>query len=220
MLRRAIMAGNGNTDPYWANVVTLHNFPGADGYVGTTDATGKGWSAAGFEVDTSLGYNAGLFSATIGLEAGGHSGWAMGTGDFTIEAWIYPTTVSGDRAIFAAIGNGGAAFGITGGKLHCGPTGVSYGLLGATTVSTGGMVHAAVCRQSGTKRIFLGGIIDASGSDTYNYVQSGAMIGANRIPPSASVGRFAGWMRAVRVTKGVARYTANFTPSAAPFPTS
>lgn len=212
----------GETDPYWANVVSLHNFPGPDGSTTFIDATGKTWTlTGGADIDRSLGYNAGEFNGSTGrISSASHADWAMGTGDFTIEAWIRPASVTGDRNIFGVNVSGGVSFGLTAGKVFCGPTGVSYGVTGATTLSTNVLAHVAASKESGTMRVFVNGVLDASGSDSRNYGQAAAMIAANQIPPAAATGFYAGRIRAFRVTKGVARYTAGFTPPGAPFPTS
>lgn len=209
------------TDPFYANVVSLLNFPGADGSTTFIDATGKTWTATSAEIDTSLGYNAGLFNGSDArITSPSNADWSMGTGDFTIEAIIRPSAVTADRSLFGVTASSGLSFGLTDGKLFCGPTGVSYGPIGATTLALNTPVHVAASRASGTMRVFLDGVQDAAAADAYNYVQASAMIGANQIPPASAVGFYAGWIRALRVTKGVARYTSGFTPPSAPFPTS
>lgn len=210
----------GPADPYWSNVVSLHNFPGADGSVVFPDEKGKSWTVSGPQIDTSLGYNAGLFDGSNDhLLSATHADWAMGTGDFTVEAWVRPTSVSGDRNVFGVNVSGGMSFGLTGGKVFCGPTGVSYGPIGATTLSINTLYHVAACKASGTMRVFVNGAVDASAADSRNYAQAAVMIGANKIPPAETVGFLAGWIKAMRLTKGVARYTSGFTPEASPWPT-
>lgn len=210
------------TDPYYANVVSLLNFPGADGSTTFTDAKGKVWTPQGSaQIDTSLGYNAGQFPGSPSrLDSPTDADWAMGTGDFTVEAWIRPSNLSTDRNIFGVNVSGGLGFGTTSSALFCGPTAVSYGVIGSTGLPLNTLVHVAACKASGTMRVFVNGVVDGSGADSYNYAQAEVMLASNRVPPSAATGYLEGWIRAFRLTKGVARYTANFTPPTAPFPTS
>jgi hypothetical protein len=62
---------------------------------------------------------------------------------------------------------------------------------------------------AGTTRGFLNGSLNASG--TYNVGNNGStgLILGSR---NASGNYFNGYMQDVRITKGLARYTANFTP--------
>lgn len=215
--------GTASVDPYWANVVSLLNFPGADGSTTFTDAKGKIWTAAGTaQIDNSLGYNAGQFtSPPAWIASASNADWAMGAGDFTIEAWIYLPPMAGDRNIFNVNIANAISFGLTGGKIFLGSNSVSYGVIGATTITASTLTHVAASKSSGTTRIFVGGTVDATGADAYNYVQSSASVAAGSNNSGVNfTGYLGGWIRAFRLTKGVARYTANFTPPSAPFPTS
>ena len=54
-------------------------------------------------------------------------------------------------------------------------------------------------------------------TDTLNYIASPVRIGDGNdgVSPTAS---FSGYIDDFRITKGIARYTSNFTPPTAPFP--
>jgi hypothetical protein len=76
----------------------------------------------------------------------------------------------------------------------------------------------AVSRNGSTLRIFINGVArftNASFSGTFaNVTNKPFSIGAQ---PDIGTGAFAGYIEDVRITKGVGRYTADFTPQAVPY---
>lgn len=151
--------------------------------------------------------------------------WNFGTGDFTIEAWVYVTgnaAVNGgsirDGMIFAVgsssrytidFGVGGNAT-TTGAGVWC-SNGIGAGAFGNTAVPKNTWVHIAASRSAGVLRLFQDGVKTkevavaiALGSTEPAYIGGG--------PVSAYPDYFPGRISDLRVTKGVGRYTANFTP--------
>lgn len=225
--------GGGGSDPYIGNVIALFNMGGADGSTTFTDATGRSWTThGGAEIDTSLGYNAGLFPAAGGgyLTATTDTGTALGTGSYTIEAWVYITAYKSALApIWDTLPVGGAGarnnstvfFIASTGKLVAFSRGSSYAQSsGAVPLNT--LVHIAESRDgSGAIRHFIGGTLDGSvGVSAVDDNQGGLNVGVLGDSAGNTAAHFRDWLVALRVTKGVARYTANFTPPSAPFPTS
>ena len=136
-------------------------------------------------------------------------------GDFTIEWWDYPNSVTGYRPIFECRGGIGFypyIFGIWDGKLDflCGASRLTTT---TTTVSTGAWKHRAFTRQGSTIMAFSDGIKDATTTSEGGTISPGAnpIIGAN-----LDGSYFSGWMYGLRFTK-VCRYSANFTPPTAAF---
>ena len=94
---------------------------------------------------------------------------SFGTGDFTIEAWIYPTSVP---SVYAALID--ARSGVNVNPWACGlrPVGgvlkpdmyVAAAYTGSTTVPLNTWTHFAVSRASSTLRIFVNGTLDTSWS--------------------------------------------------------
>jgi len=151
-------------------------------------------------------------------------GFQFGTGAFTMEAWIY--LISKPKNVAAVIATNTASFGagsyyfvVDGSnKLQFGGSGVST-LLSTSTISTGQWYHVAASRSGTTTRIFIDGTLeDTEASDTtsYNYSTNNLLIGRNGWDSSSNQG-FYGYIDEVRITKGVARYTATFTAPTAPF---
>jgi len=148
------------------------------------------------------------------------------SGNFTVEFWMYFSNKSGYQSI-ASLGYTTAAAGQwliqTGngdGKIvWYGPTSPISDT--GATVNTGQWYHIAIVRNGTTTTIYRDGTSVGSGSDTtdYNppttaqfYIGGGSSTGFNNY-------YFNGYIDDLRITKGVARYTANFTAPTAPFPT-
>ena len=153
----------------------------------------------------------------------------VGGGAFTIEAWVYLTGVQTQTygyqiaGTYPASGNGWAIVinRSAGGEgiawANGSPVGiqVSYN----SYLNTNQWYHIAIVRTStasnGTK-IYLDGVAVATGTDATNdAVLQTLYIGSQG--PSACF--WPGYIDDLRITKGFARYTANFTPPALSLPT-
>ena len=136
------------------------------------------------------------------------------TGDFTIEGWLYTTTVAaGSRTICATRTS---ASDTTAGRFTFGvSTAALYFYSASATVVSGGTVvantwtHFAVTRSSGSMRLFLNGTqVGSTTSYTSTMPASLALtIGAT----AAGTESWSGYIDELRITKGYARYVANFT---------
>ena len=142
-------------------------------------------------------------------------------GDFTIEMWVYPTAATTYRILLDSSANGTA--GATMNEMWLYPNGAGCRLdwyvagavilTGATVISLNTWTHIAVSRSGNSTKSFVNGVVDQSVTTVYTpsvgypwYVgdrQAGA--GSGQYP-------YAGYIDDLRITKGYARYTANFTP--------
>jgi hypothetical protein len=144
--------------------------------------------------------------------------FAFGTGDYTVEAWVYFTSITTTdlQIIFLSGSTGGNNFyfHIDGNQISVG-TSAAFISNQATSFSTATWYHVAACRYSGTLRLFVNGVqIGSSVSDSTNWISAGsARIGANE----AGTQTVFGYINDHRVTKGLARYTTNFTPPTTAF---
>jgi hypothetical protein len=139
-------------------------------------------------------------------------------GDFTIEAWIYQTT---NPVYYGIFGNGDypstaqITFTVTWGNVQLfmsNGSGWAVTLISTAAIPLFAWTHVAVTCSGSTFTIWLNGV--NSGSTTYS--------GARATPePTTVIGRlypgindyyFAGNMSNLRVVKGTALYTTNFTP--------
>jgi hypothetical protein len=141
----------------------------------------------------------------------------FGTGDFTIEFWLYLNSTSNQTFIDCRPGSSGDYilfdYNTTSKlRLFVGSTTV---LSGKTLVS-GQWYHIALARSGSTVKYFVDGTQEASATMTTSILSaSNPYIGSNYVPGdylNAYIDDF-------RVTKGYARYTANFTAPTAAFPT-
>ena len=143
----------------------------------------------------------------------------FGTGDFTVECWIYLNAINRVNGIWT---NGPAAAGsfgfyvTSGNKLEASYYGGAT-VTGATSLAVNTWYHVAVSRSGTTNRVFLNGTQDATNTSSNNNTTSKCMVGNSFTDQPDSPN---GYIDDLRITKGVARYTTTFTPPAAAFPTS
>ena len=86
---------------------------------------------------------------------------------------------------------------------------ISYG----TMPTTGTWTHIAITRSGTTARMFYDGTQVASATTAHDFVDAAFYIGQD-----GGSNAFIGYIDDLRITKGYARYTANFTPPTAAFP--
>jgi hypothetical protein len=142
--------------------------------------------------------------------------YAFGTGDFTIEFWLYVNTVFGTQIVYDCrpTGTNGAqpiVF-VDAGVVKFQHTS-SVRITGPSLV-TGTWYHIAVARSGTNTKMFVNGIQGGSTytSDTTAYTNSSQrpIIGVDAA--NTSINPLNGYIDDLRITKGVARYTANFQP--------
>ena len=81
----------------------------------------------------------------------------------------------------------------------------------APTISTGSWIHLALVRQGGTVKLYVNGTADAtSGSTSGNVHRTDDMWFGDQQTGGGNAPQY--YMDDLRITKGAARYTSNFTP--------
>ena len=139
---------------------------------------------------------------------------AFGTGDFTIEMWVYFNSVTGGCTLYDARDSGnslGPYIGIDGGSL-----GPYFHVSGAnrilgTALSATTWYHIAVSRGSGSTKLFVNGTQSGSTyTDANNYIAGIPTVG-NNSSGGGGTNYLNGYIDDFRITKGFARYTANFS---------
>lgn len=220
-------------DPHFASVGALLHFEGTDASTTFTDVKGKTWTAAGnAQIDTAqfkFGAASGLFDGTGDwVSTPNHADWNFGSGDFTVECFARFGSVSGSNKHILGHYNPSP-----GDRMWLMQYVVGTGLLftvsfnGAATLSaaTAGVLstntwyHLAATRSGATLRVFVNGVVGATtqnlGANSIHNASQPFVIGNSF---TSGGGPFTGHIDEVRVTKGVARYTANFTPPSFSFP--
>ena len=144
----------------------------------------------------------------------------FGTSDFTIEAWIRPSTVAGIETIVSQWNGSGLYFAVNGAKLKFVPyvnTAPIFIAESTTTIAVDTWYHVAVTRDGNTFRLFVNGVLEDTVTNTVSLTSSidtyiGRWQGYSR--------DYGGYIDDLRITKGVARYTASFTPPTSALPSS
>jgi hypothetical protein len=216
------------TDPYWANVVAALHFNGTNGSTTMLDQTGRPWSANNGAAITTTAPIVGTGSLALDGTDDYISSTSylndlkFGTGDFTLEIDFKTSATADYQVLFDYI----TSTSVPGFQLYLLPGGSGLGFYSGTTVGTecsthswnDGDWHQAVVTRSGTtERIFLDGILYSTATNTVNY---------NTAAPALVVGRqnyngaysFNGKLDEVRITNGIARYTAAFSTPLTEFP--
>lgn len=216
--------GGGEVDPYWSNVSLLMLMNGTNGSTAIGDVTGKTVTVAGNTAIVATqsrfgGYSCYFDGSGDYISMPSNADLSFETGDFTIEAWV---NLSASPAVYAGICDrrSGAtlssyAFAIyNSGGLKVDFVYPGARLTGAINLSTGVWNHVAVTRTGGVIRLFVNGVVE-SGTATY----SRAIDSSNQMLVGAVVDPYYlnGYIDDFRITKGVARYTADFTPPREPF---
>ncbi len=139
----------------------------------------------------------------------------FGTGDFTVECWVYkddsisseggiweiaasslPSSSSASLAVYGTSSNW---------KMYCNGGNTAFNM----SLAPYRWQHVAAVRSSGTLKLYVDGIAsDTTVSDTTDY-QIGALVVGGYYSTSYL---WKGYIQDFRVYKGVAKYTANFTP--------
>lgn len=217
-------------DPYvnLSNNALLCTFEGTDGSTSFTDAYGKALVAGGTaQIKTAVkkfGLSSAYFSGTGSYISGPTSSpdLAFGTGDFTIEKWVYPTAFGALRSLIdlrqTPAGAGFCVLLETTGKIYIFAAATQYATA-TKALTLNAWNHIAVVRRGGVLTVFLNGTAVITHALTVNFTESGLLIGAVIDYRDASTNyKFAGYLDSIRITKGIARYTEWFVPPAVDFP--
>jgi hypothetical protein len=215
------------TDPNFSDVTLLLHMDGADGSTsfpdsgpGAVSMTTNGGAVVTTAQSQFGGASASFPNSTSFLSVPTFAG-AQFPGDFTIECWARFTAGVGSNMTFLSLDDFNGSFNgrwrlmlTTSNTLMFVINDNVRGQTGSVSGLFNTWCHVAVTRQSGNIQIFVNGDLSATASDS-------ASLDRN-ITFRAGAGAFGGWsamfMDDLRLTKGVARYTANFTPPTAPFP--
>ena len=161
-------------------------------------------------------------TATCYADVSTSGDFTLGTGDFTLEFWVYspltrsfndlidmrPASTNGAYIFMGLTNTGSVTFYVNSADRIISATG---------SVAANTWTHVAICRASGVTTMWVGGESKGTWTDTTNYLVNasyGMRIGYNAWAVASET--LVGYLDEIRVTKGLARYTSNFTvPSTA-----
>ena len=165
----------------------------------------------------------GYFNGTTDyLTTPANTAFAFGTGDFTVEAWIYTTSRIGSGNFGSQIA-GCQIYGVSADWLFCLTAGgllyfqITSSITGAyvstSTVPLNAWTHVAFVRASGVVKAFINGV-DAGNSGTYATSVSNAStsFSAGGASNGSASSLLQGYISNLRIVKGTAVYTGAFTP--------
>jgi hypothetical protein len=210
-------------DPYFSDVVLLLH---ADTPLPFIDSSQHGFDIANFAGVTSQTtikkYEPGsaLFSSGY-ITTPSSSVFGFGTGDFTIEAWVYPLsyTLYGG---FLSVGryDSGLLWRIntSADNLYFNGTWVNWNP--QTNLPLNRWSHLALVRESGVVRIYVNGSVVFSTTTTANLgADKNVTVGAGSHALTTTNEQFNGYVDDLRITRNIARYTTpTFDIPDAPFP--
>jgi hypothetical protein len=154
------------------------------------------------------------FNGSSYLEYANQTAYSPGTGDFTLECWVYHTVAAGSNTWYVSHINGGVSFyRNTAGKLAFAKDAVAVIATSTNTLPVNTWTHVAVARSGTSFKMFINGSQEASVTDSTNITSTGFL----DIGCTAGVsGAMTGYISNVRLVKGSALYTSAFTPSTTP----
>jgi len=133
----------------------------------------------------------------------------FGAGNFTVELWIYFTVVQAGQIVSAGDGSNTNAYywQYYGGQLQFGNQNVGSITAYNWTPTTNTWYHVAVVRSGTTVTQYINGTSVSSATSNITFVDGATYIAFG------GAGYFNGRISNVRIIKGTALYTSNFTPS-------
>jgi hypothetical protein len=136
---------------------------------------------------------------------------ALGTGDFTVETWVYLSSAPGEYAVIDCEGTGQFGFLINSTDIIAFAS-VAEAYSFTSSVSASAWHHIAFCRIGTTLTCYLDGVsVGTPATSSYDFTSPDTFtIGRN---PGANSQYLNGYLSNLRIVKGQALYTKNFTPS-------
>jgi hypothetical protein len=218
------------TDPFYSSVSLLLPMDTAFTDLSSAPKTLANTGGAISTAQIKNGAGSGLFNISGGtnvLRIDDNAGFGFQEGDsFTVECWYYPTSFGAYNYIISK-GSGNAfrewALGVTGSAVvWYRKTGGDISFAPSATVSLNQWTHLAAVCDGTNVTLFKDGVSLGSTEwgtpDGYGNFQPLWLMQFLDFRNIAHEAR--GYIDNVRITKGVARYTDNFTPSATAFPTA
>lgn len=222
LLGKTRSTGGDDGDPHFDKVSLLLHMTGADNSSVFVDSSKNSYTQAPsssakiiqsqadpFGISNGVGY----FSGVGHQMAAPAAALPSGSEDATLELYVRPENTGTTRVLLNR-DTTGFNFEIQAGGL------LGLYFYGPDTYISGGSVpnlawsHVAFSRQGNTFRLFVNGQIVATATQAISFNGALFFIGSTH----QGILPYKGCMSGLRITKGMARYTENFTPPSARFP--
>jgi hypothetical protein len=208
---------------------SLLHFDGSDGSTTFTDESGKSWTRYGnAELDTAskkFGTASGLFDGNGDyINTPDNDDWCPEGGDFTVDFWVKRASINARMGLcMQSDGGAGVSFSLefsSGNAIYVimRSSGSAYEITSSSTLTdTTSFHHIALVRYGNTATLYL----DGTSVGTANL--TGVTI--KNVTGNFTIGRygdyndlfFNGWIDEFRYSKGIARWTGNFTPQSSAY---
>jgi hypothetical protein len=217
-------AAGATTDPYFNSTTLLLETTGTNGQQNNTfldsstnnfTITRTGTPTQGtFTPFSQTGWSGYFDGSTDYLNAAANAVFAFGTAAWTVEAWVYVTTLQEifvfDTRSSASTAGIGCRIDVSGALYYSGSANTS---LTSTVITANTWNHIAWVYDGTTLTGYINGVSGGTATPSFNITQNNGVVG--RAGYAAS-GYMAGYISNLRVVKGTAVYTAAFTPSTTP----
>lgn len=211
-------AGNSFTNDRNTQIRTA-SITGAGVTAGTTKTITNNSGVSTVSISTVRTYNnVAYFSGSNYLSSDISSDFTFGTNDFTVEFWVYPISISGERAYFQTSDTPGGlkTTYTTGVYLDVATSGTVWRMNIANTSISSNVIaqtntwqHIAITRRSSIVNFYVNGVLGAtptvvSGNLTATYIAVGGGYSSSYLANA--------YITDFKVYNGLAKYTTNFTP--------
>lgn len=212
-------------DPHWNSVELLLNFRGANGSTSFVDSS-KNASALTPAGNAQINNQEGLFDGTGDYVYSDGISQLAHTGDFTLEFAMRRNAFVGAE-IYGVVDTRSAGTPAVGICFYLWNTGrMTFFMDNADRITNMGTIvqgqrhDIAVTRAGTTCRVFLDGTQVGTHTSSGSVSSPGSLTLGTIITQRNTAGNFhyAGALLGLRYTRGVARYTAAYTPPKVPFP--
>ena len=199
------------------NAATNNTF--IDGSSNNLTVTKYGNATQGsFSPFSNSGWSTSFNGTGDGLTLTGSSNLAFGTGDFTIEFWMFSTVASQSGMIYDSRPTGTSGIyptiRLNSGTLYFYTNGATR--ITGPTIAVNSWTQIVISRASGDTKLFINGVQSGSTyTDSNSYINGSSrpLICADGYDNYSGANYFTGYISNLRIVKGTAVYTANFTPS-------
>lgn len=221
-------AGGGGGDPSFGSVSLLLKGDGANNSTAINDSSGKAVAITRIgntkisTAQSKFGGSSIFFDGSSGLTVPNSASLVFGSGNFTIEFWVYTVSLTGIRQYFntdtdsynlsyAMITNG------TSWLYYLSSTGSTWNL--ASGVSGGAAVvntwqHVALVRSGNVVTPYINGQPGTSTTTSASLYNFAGALSIGYLGPHF----MSGYIDEFRITQGIARYQNSFTPPTEAFP--